>query len=96
MPEQDKEFVNVFSKKFTGGPLGLGDPEDRTLRHVEEHIFVTQLVKDRAHHEKCFDFIKSTFCFEVKLEDLIFKVYFKNGVHVWRIIIMELKVSYHL
>lgn len=36
----NSEFVNVFSKKFTGGPLGLGDPEDRTLRHVEETVTI--------------------------------------------------------
>lgn len=55
----NEENVNVFSKKFTGGPLGLGDPDDRTLRHVEDHVFITQLVKDRAHHEKCNDLISS-------------------------------------
>lgn len=33
-----EDAVNVFSKKFTGGPLGLGDPNDRTLRHVEESV----------------------------------------------------------
>lgn len=60
MTDHDKEHVNVFSKKFTGGPLGLGDPDDRTMRHVEEHVFITQLVKDRAHHEKCHELIKST------------------------------------
>jgi hypothetical protein len=34
----EKEFVNVFGKKFMGGPLGLGDPEDRTLRRLEEQV----------------------------------------------------------
>ena len=36
--EYEKEFVNVFGKKFMGGPLGLGDPEDRTLRRLEEQV----------------------------------------------------------
>lgn len=53
------DHVNVFSKGFTGGPLGLGDPNDKSLRHVEEHVFITQIIKDRAHHEKCHDLIKS-------------------------------------
>jgi hypothetical protein len=24
---------------------------------VEEHVYITQIVKDRAHHEKCKDFV---------------------------------------
>lgn len=36
--KENKEFVNVFSKKFMGGPLGIGDPEDRTLRHLEDQV----------------------------------------------------------
>ena len=35
---KEKEFVNVFSNKFMGGPLGLGDPEDRTLRQLEDQV----------------------------------------------------------
>lgn len=50
---------NVFDKRFTGGPLGLGDPEDRTLRHVEETVYIVQIVKDRAHREKCKEFVES-------------------------------------
>ncbi len=59
MGEKDlhSEYLNVFSKKYTGGPKGLGDPEDRSLRHVEEHVYITQIIKDRAHHEKCKDFV---------------------------------------
>lgn len=55
----ESDHVNAFGAAYTGGPLGLGDPEDRSLRHVEEHVYITQLVKDRAHHEKCHDLIKS-------------------------------------
>ena len=65
--QEEKEIVNVFSKAFTGGPKSLGDPNDKTMRHVEEYIFVTNMVRDRAHHEKCKDFIKS------------FKIYFINN-----------------
>jgi hypothetical protein len=55
---------NVFDKRFTGGPLGLGDPEDRTLRHVEETVYIVQIVKDRAHREKCKDFVESLYLFQ--------------------------------
>jgi hypothetical protein len=51
--------VNVWSDKFAGGPLGLGDPNDTTLRHVEEFVFVSNIVQERAHREKCQDLINS-------------------------------------
>jgi len=35
---KEKEFVNVFGKKFMGGPLGLGDPDDLTLRQLEDQV----------------------------------------------------------
>ena len=54
-----KDYVNVFSKGFTGGPHNLGDPNDKSLRHVEEYIFINNMIRDRAHHEKCKDFVKS-------------------------------------
>ena len=58
---EEKEIVNVFGKSFTGGPKNLGDPNDKTLRHVEEYIFITNMIRDRAHHEKCKEQIKSKF-----------------------------------
>ena len=56
----ESDYVNVFSKKFTGGPLNLGDPEDKSLRHVEE-IFIKKLVQDRAHHEMCHNFVQGIY-----------------------------------
>lgn len=58
--QHHEKHVNAFGTGYTGGPLGLGDPNDRSLRHVEEHVYVTQIIKDRAHHEKCKDQIKSS------------------------------------
>lgn len=57
--EEKKEKVNVWSPKFAGGPKGLGDPEDRTLRHVEEFVYVNNIIQERAHREKCQDLINS-------------------------------------
>jgi hypothetical protein len=54
-----EEKISAFSKKFTGGPHGLGDPDDFTLRRLEDQVFITQLVKDRAHHVACKDLIRS-------------------------------------
>ncbi len=53
-----KKEESAFSEKFTGGPHGLGDPEDRTMRRLEDQVFINKLVKDHAHHTVCKDFIK--------------------------------------
>lgn len=55
--DSDKE-PKKFQEKFLGGPHNLGDPNDRTLRKVEEFTFVNDLIKERAHTEKCKDLIK--------------------------------------
>ena len=57
----EEDHVNAFGAGYLGGPLGFGDPDDKNLRHVEEHVYITQIIKDRAHHEKCHDLIKSWF-----------------------------------
>ena len=41
--EKEKEFVNVFGKKFMGGPHGLGDPDDFTLRQLEDQVCTTRI-----------------------------------------------------
>ncbi len=53
-----KENISAFGEQFTGGPHGLGDPNDRTLRRLEDQVIITQLVKDRAHHVACKDLIR--------------------------------------
>ena len=58
---EKKEDLSAFSKQFTGGPHGLGDPEDRTMRRLEDQVFINKLVKDHAHHTVCKDNIKSKF-----------------------------------
>jgi hypothetical protein len=54
----DHKNESIF-KKITGGPMNLGDPNDKSLRNVEEFIFIKQLIKDRAHHEKCKEQVQS-------------------------------------
>ena len=57
--EKETRPVNVWSEKFAGGPLGLGDPNDKTLRHVEEFVYVNNLIQEQAHREKCAHLIDS-------------------------------------
>ncbi|GFQ90224.1 COX assembly mitochondrial protein [Trichonephila clavata] len=39
---------------FSGGPKGLGDPDDRTLRKVEKDILVPMKIRDKTKKDKCF------------------------------------------
>ncbi len=50
--KEQSENISAFSGSFTGGPHGLGDPEDRSMRKLEEQ-FINKLVKDHAHHTVC-------------------------------------------
>jgi hypothetical protein len=62
MSEKKKEF-NPYSlgRGYTGGPHGVGDPDDMSMRKVESSVLVTQIIKDRAHLLKCPDQVKSKF-----------------------------------
>ena len=42
------EEKHVFGKGYTGGPHNFGDPNDRSMRHVEDNIFVTQIIRNRG------------------------------------------------
>ncbi|KAE8740932.1 hypothetical protein FOCC_FOCC013544 [Frankliniella occidentalis] len=44
---------HVLPKHLGGGPLNLGDPDDRSLRKVEKDILILNMVRDRVHKEKC-------------------------------------------
>ncbi|KAJ8972362.1 hypothetical protein NQ317_018475 [Molorchus minor] len=39
--------------KYTGGPHGVGDPDDLSLRRVEKDVLVTKKMRDIAKAEKC-------------------------------------------
>ncbi|KAK3926966.1 COX assembly mitochondrial protein-like protein [Frankliniella fusca] len=47
------EAGHVLPKHLGGGPLNLGDPDDRSLRKVERDILILNMVRDRVHKEKC-------------------------------------------
>ncbi|XP_011688195.1 PREDICTED: COX assembly mitochondrial protein homolog [Wasmannia auropunctata] len=53
-----KEECSVLSPKLSGGPKGLGDPDDRSLRRVEKDVMVPKLMRDRVKAEKCVDEVK--------------------------------------
>ncbi|XP_027227697.2 COX assembly mitochondrial protein homolog [Penaeus vannamei] len=42
---------NVYRNK--GGPHGLGDPDDKTLRRVEIEVTIPKKMRDIARQEKC-------------------------------------------
>ncbi|XP_022691078.1 COX assembly mitochondrial protein homolog [Varroa jacobsoni] len=43
----------VLAKYLSGGPYGLGDPNDKSLRKVEKEILIPKLMRDRTKAEKC-------------------------------------------
>uniref|UniRef100_A0A7E4UQE7 COX assembly mitochondrial protein n=1 Tax=Panagrellus redivivus TaxID=6233 RepID=A0A7E4UQE7_PANRE len=46
---------SLLSHHFTGGPHGIGDPEDRTLRRIEADVVIPNLMNKRIENEDCRD-----------------------------------------
>ncbi|XP_013148236.1 PREDICTED: COX assembly mitochondrial protein homolog [Papilio polytes] len=44
---------SVLPDKYSAGPHGLGDPEDRSLRKVETEVLIPKLMREKAKAEKC-------------------------------------------
>ncbi|XP_020291579.1 COX assembly mitochondrial protein homolog [Pseudomyrmex gracilis] len=55
---KEKEQYTILSPKLGGGPMGFGDPDDRTLRKVEKDVMIPKLIRERTKEEKCVDEIK--------------------------------------
>ncbi|XP_072765042.1 COX assembly mitochondrial protein homolog [Anoplolepis gracilipes] len=53
-----KETYSVISSKLAGGPKGLGDPDDKSLRKVEKDVLIPKLMRDRTKTEKCVNEVK--------------------------------------
>lgn len=47
----------VLRDGFSGGPHGVGDPNDTRLRNVEKEILIPQKMRDKARDEKCSDLV---------------------------------------
>ena len=52
-PDRADSEKHVLPKHLGGGPMGLGDPDDRKLRRVERDIIILNMVRERVRHEKC-------------------------------------------
>ncbi|CAG4951979.1 COX assembly mitochondrial protein homolog [Colias croceus] len=44
---------SVLPPKFSAGPKGLGDPDDKSLRRVEIEVLIPKLMREKAKTEKC-------------------------------------------
>ncbi|XP_076160415.1 COX assembly mitochondrial protein homolog [Ptiloglossa arizonensis] len=53
-----EEIKELHRMRYTGGPHNLGDPDDKTLRKVEEEILIPQKMRDKAKNEKCIEEVK--------------------------------------
>ncbi|KDR24039.1 COX assembly mitochondrial protein homolog [Zootermopsis nevadensis] len=49
----------VLGKKFGGGPHGLGDPLDRSLRNVEVEVLIPKKMREKAKDDKCAEEVKA-------------------------------------
>jgi len=56
---EKKPVYTVLPKKLGGGPCGLGDPDDKSLRKVEKDVIIMQKVRTKARTEKCIDEVKA-------------------------------------
>jgi len=45
--------ASVLPGRMAGGPHGLGDPADVTLRRVEVEVLIPKIMRDRARTDKC-------------------------------------------
>ncbi|CAF1441976.1 unnamed protein product [Adineta ricciae] len=58
--EQETEVFSqnfVSAGRYRGGPHGVGDPNDKSLRKVELEVCIPGIIRERAHREKCHDLI---------------------------------------
>ncbi|CAH1772964.1 unnamed protein product [Owenia fusiformis] len=53
----EKEEKGVLPGSLSGGPHGLGDPDDKSLRRVETEVIIPKKVRDKARIEKCTDLV---------------------------------------
>ncbi|XP_066587195.1 COX assembly mitochondrial protein homolog isoform X2 [Prorops nasuta] len=49
---------NHGKRSCSGGPQGLGDPNDTSLRKVEIEILIPKIMRDRSRAEKCAEELK--------------------------------------
>ncbi|CAG5123433.1 unnamed protein product [Candidula unifasciata] len=54
----DRNDDGVLPSSVSGGPHGVGDPDDRTLRKVEREIMIPLKMKEKAKVLKCPDEVK--------------------------------------
>ncbi|XP_059165256.1 COX assembly mitochondrial protein homolog [Physella acuta] len=54
-----KEVFHVLPDTYSGGPHGLGDPDDKTLRKAEKEIMIPQKMKLKAKKERCADEVRN-------------------------------------
>ncbi|XP_059475652.1 COX assembly mitochondrial protein homolog [Neocloeon triangulifer] len=54
------ENLDKFKRTESGkGPHGLGDPDDLSLRKVEQQVLIPKIMRERAKTEKCVAEVKA-------------------------------------
>uniref|UniRef100_T1JIQ4 COX assembly mitochondrial protein n=1 Tax=Strigamia maritima TaxID=126957 RepID=T1JIQ4_STRMM len=49
----------VLPDKYSAGPHGVGDPDDKTLRKVEIEILIPKKMREKSRAEKCPELVKA-------------------------------------
>ncbi|CAH1984280.1 unnamed protein product [Acanthoscelides obtectus] len=59
----EKSHKKSVYDKYVGGPHGLGDPDDKSLRKVEIDVMIPKKMREIAKTEKCFKEVEAfTIC----------------------------------
>ncbi|KAK0083776.1 hypothetical protein PV325_008234 [Microctonus aethiopoides] len=55
---ENQENCTVLPDKYSSGPHGLGDPDDKTLRKIEKNVLIPKILRERSQKEKCAEEVK--------------------------------------
>ncbi|XP_050434423.1 COX assembly mitochondrial protein homolog [Adelges cooleyi] len=53
------EKTETRKSRYSGGPHGLGDPDDYSLRKIEQNVLIPKIVREKAKYEKCAELNKA-------------------------------------
>ncbi|XP_012283002.1 COX assembly mitochondrial protein homolog [Orussus abietinus] len=50
---ESQKTYGVLPNRYGGGPHGLGDPDDKSLRKLERDVIITEKMRVKSKKEKC-------------------------------------------
>ncbi|KAL6435245.1 hypothetical protein ACFW04_005367 [Cataglyphis niger] len=74
-----KDTYSVIPPKLAGGPKGLGDPDDKSLRKVEKDVLIPKLLRDRTKTEKCIKEVKGNYLIYIAIKRISVSINFSSA-----------------